>query len=127
MAAKPLDQNALTPEPRSFSPEALASEILEKLTYSIGKDPIVARPHDWLTATVLTVRDRVIDIWMESTRETWRNSQKRVYYFSMEFLIGRLLRDSMSNLELMGSIREALQTFGVDSTSRPPGAWRPFL
>ena len=59
----------------------------------VGKDPIVAQPHDWLTAAILVVRDRVIDHWMESTRETYA-AAKRVYYLSLEFLIGRLMRDA---------------------------------
>ena len=39
----------------------LSAEILEKLTYAVGKDPIVAKPYDWLAATILVVRDRAID------------------------------------------------------------------
>ena len=59
------------------------------------------------------MRDRVIDTWMESTRTTWRNGNKRVYYFSMEFLIGRLMRDAFSNIEFVEPVREALKTFDV--------------
>lgn len=114
MPQKPTIYDGPTPEPRARSAEALAAEILQKLTYSVGKDPIVARRYDWLRATILAVRDRVIDIWMESTRETWRNSDKRVYYLSLEFLIGRLMRDAFSNLELMVPVREALASFDVD-------------
>ena len=44
--------------------------------------------------TILAVRDRVIDRWMESTRSAYRTGAKRVYYLSLEFLIGRLLRDA---------------------------------
>ncbi len=114
MSQKPLVYDAPRPEPRANTPEGLAAEILAKLTYSVGKDPIVARRYDWLRATILAVRDRIIDRWMESTRQTWRNGDKRVYYLSLEFLIGRLSRDAMSNLEMMGPVREALKTFGVD-------------
>ncbi len=95
-------------------PDALAGEIMEKLTYSIGKDAKVATPHDWLTATILVVRDRIIDTWMESTRTTYMNNGKRVYYLSLEFLIGRLLRDAMSNLGLIDDIRQALQSLSVE-------------
>jgi len=103
-----------TPEPHANTPEALAEEILEKLIHSVGKDPLVARRYDWLHATILTVRDRAIDRWMESTRATWRNGDKRVYYMSLEFLIGRLLRDAICNLELMDPMREALNSYGVN-------------
>jgi len=114
MPQKPITYDGPTPEPRELSTDALAERILEKLTYSVGKDPIVARRFDWLRATILAVRDRIIDTWMESTRETWQKGDKRVYYLSLEFLIGRLMRDAVSNLEMMGPVREALQRYDVD-------------
>jgi len=92
----------------------MASEIIERLTYRIGKDVKVAKPHDWLTATILVVRDRIIDKWMESTRKAYHNNSKRVYYLSLEFLIGRLMRDAISNIGLMHEIRDALSSLGVD-------------
>ena len=83
MPQQPIVYDAPTPEPRATTVEAIQAEILERLIYSVGKDPIVARRHDWLAATILTVRDRVMDRWMESSRETWRTSNKRVYYLSL--------------------------------------------
>ncbi|WP_416795759.1 glycogen/starch/alpha-glucan phosphorylase [Ciceribacter azotifigens] len=104
----------LQPKPRISSPDVLAAEIIEHLTYGIGKDAKVATPHDWLTATILAIRGRIIDKWMESTRETYRTNRKRVYYLSLEFLIGRLMRDAVSNLGLMDEVRQALTSLGVD-------------
>ncbi|MBX4868714.1 glycogen/starch/alpha-glucan phosphorylase [Rhizobium bangladeshense] len=103
-----------SPAPRSSRPEILAEEIIERLTYRIGKDAKVAKPHDWLTATILVVRDRIIDKWMASTREVYATGAKRVYYLSLEFLIGRLMRDAVSNLGLMEQVRDALASLGVD-------------
>ncbi|MGO4436980.1 glycogen/starch/alpha-glucan phosphorylase [Rhizobium sp. RAF56] len=103
-----------SPAPRSSQPEILAEEIIERLTYRIGKDAKVAKPHDWLTATILVVRDRIIDKWMESTRRAYSTGAKRVYYMSLEFLIGRLMRDAVSNLGLMEEVRDALSSLGVD-------------
>jgi starch phosphorylase len=114
MPQNPLVLDAPVPARRGLTAEALQAEILEKLTYFIGKDPIVARPHDWLKATIYAVRDRIIDQWMESSRETWRTSNKRVYYLSLEFLIGRLLRDAMSNIGVMEHVRAALKNFNVN-------------
>jgi len=102
------------PAPRSSRPEILAEEIIERLTYRIGKDAKVAKPHDWLTATILVIRDRVIDKWIESTRNVYQTGAKRVYYLSLEFLIGRLMRDAISNLGLMEEITNALASLGVD-------------
>ncbi|MBB3964713.1 glycogen/starch/alpha-glucan phosphorylase [Rhizobium metallidurans] len=103
-----------SPAPRSSKPEILAEEIIERLTYRIGKDAKVAKPHDWLTATILVIRDRIIDKWMDSTRKVYATGAKRVYYLSLEFLIGRLMRDAVSNLGLMEEVRDALGSLGVD-------------
>jgi starch phosphorylase len=92
----------------------LKAAILDKLTYAVGKTPGSAREHDWFAATALAVRDQIIDRWMDSTRDTYRHGRKRVYYLSLEFLIGRLLLDCVSNLGLTPSVRAALAELGVD-------------
>ena len=90
------------------------ADILAKLTYSIGKNPEVANRHDWLVATTLALRDVMIEQWMDSTRRAYKAQARRVYYLSLEFLIGRLLRDSLSNLELQDVFRQALAELNVD-------------
>ncbi len=102
------------PSSRATDAESIRVEILEKLTYALGKDPIVAKTHDWLAATILALRDRIIDRWMESTRAAYKAEAKRVYYLSLEFLIGRLLRDALGNLELTAPFQSALDKLGVD-------------
>jgi starch phosphorylase len=93
---------------------ALSGRILEKLMYSIGKDTSAAKPHDWTTATILVIRDQIIDQWMKSTKEAYKTGGKRVYYLSLEFLIGRLMRDAISNLGMMQEVSDALKSLGVD-------------
>ncbi len=100
--------------PDNPDPQTLAAEILQALKYRIGKDTTVATQHDWLTASIKVVRDRIIDHWIEATKETYAQQEKRVYYLSLEFLIGRLMRDAFSNLGLMETMREALSSLGVD-------------
>ena len=107
-------EHQAAPSASSNDPGHLGAAILGKLTYSIGKDPAVARGHDWLAATILAVRDRVIDRWMASTHDAYQSERKRVCYLSLEFLIGRLLRDVMSNLELTDAVRAALARLDVD-------------
>ena len=92
----------------------LADKIYDALLHRIGKDAHAARPHDWMAATILSVRDDIIDRWMESTRSSHASGAKRVYYLSLEFLIGRLLRDAISNLGREPEVREALASLGVD-------------
>ncbi|HVF92735.1 MAG TPA: glycogen/starch/alpha-glucan phosphorylase, partial [Sphingomonas sp.] len=96
------------------STNPLADRIVDALIHRIGKDPGAARPHDWLAATILTIRDEIIDRWMASTKAAHAAGAKRVYYLSLEFLIGRLLRDALSNLGHNDAVREALATLGVD-------------
>ncbi|MBZ9850916.1 glycogen/starch/alpha-glucan phosphorylase [Mesorhizobium sp. CA14] len=95
-------------------PKTLAEEVLMSLKYRVGKDTTVATPYDWLTASIKVVRDRIVDHWMQATREAYDQQEKRVYYLSLEFLIGRLMRDAFSNLGLMENMREALSSLGVD-------------
>jgi starch phosphorylase len=80
----------------------------------VGKDPDHAFDHDWFEAIALAARDHMVDHWMDHTRQIYRNNQKRVYYLSLEFLIGRLLFDSLSNLGILDIAREALTELGVD-------------
>ena len=94
--------------------DAVRANIIHKLTYAIGKDPVVAKRHDWLRATILALRDSIIDQWMASTRKSYQDQAKRVYYLSLEFLIGRLLRDALSNLELTETFQKALADLNVD-------------
>ena len=96
---------------------ATASRLVDVLRHRVGKDERAARKHDWFTAAVLTIRDHVIDRWMESTRRTYAESGKRVYYLSLEFLIGRLMRDALSNLGLTGEMAQALRHNGLDLPS----------
>ena len=88
--------------------------MVHKLTYAVGRDPIVATDWDWFMATALAVRDHVLERWMASTRTNYISQGKRVYYLSLEFLIGRLLHDSLNNLGLVDRMRAALAELGVD-------------
>ncbi len=98
--------------PPSDDAASLKEAILAKLTFTVGKDPAHAAPRDWLIATAFAARDHLALRWMDSTRRIYANQEKRVYYFSMEFLIGRLLTDTLSNLGLYKACEQALQDLG---------------
>ncbi|WAJ35521.1 glycogen/starch/alpha-glucan phosphorylase [Pseudomonas sp. GOM7] len=87
--------------------------ILAKLRYAVGKDPANAFDHDWFEALALATRDHLIDHWEESSAQVTRQDSKRVYYLSLEFLIGRLLIDNLSNLGLLDVARQAMAELGV--------------
>jgi starch phosphorylase len=113
VAARP-DAEAPAHAPERDAVAAFRTAVVDKLTYMIGRDASYARNHDWLMATALAVRDRIIDRWRDATRRTYRDGRKRVYYFSLEFLIGRMLFDALGNLGLTATAREALRELGVD-------------
>jgi starch phosphorylase len=92
----------------------LRAAILNKLTYFCSTTPANAGPYDWYQATVLAVRDRIVDRWLEAEQRVERKQGKRVYYLSIEYLIGQLLFDSLINLQLLGAARSALDSLGVD-------------
>ena len=92
----------------------MQDDILRHLRYSLGKDTGHASVYDWRMALSLALRDRMVDPWFDSTRATYGQSAKRVYYLSMEFLIGRLIEDMARNLQLEGQARAALAALGVD-------------
>lgn len=102
------------PKARDAEVAEFRAAVLAKLTYAVGKDPEHAFDHDWFEAIALAARDHMVDHWMDHTRQAYRRSQKRVYYLSLEFLIGRLLYDSLSNLGLLDIAREALEGLDVD-------------
>ncbi|MBJ9974960.1 glycogen/starch/alpha-glucan phosphorylase [Pseudomonas sp. S75] len=102
------------PQARDAEVAAFRAAVLDKLTYAVGKDPEHAFDHDWFEAIALAARDHMVDHWMDHTRQAYRRSQKRVYYLSLEFLIGRLLYDSLSNLGYLDIAREALEGLDVD-------------
>jgi len=103
----------VTANPNAKAAE-LEARILDILRHRVGKNELAAKEHDWFTAAVLAIRDEIIDIWMESTTRTYAAQGKRVYYLSLEFLIGRLLRDALSNLGLTREMEQALRDHGLD-------------
>ncbi len=116
-AARP-DETHENPETEPATGEAtvarLREAVLEKLTYSVGKDRNAASERDWFIAVALATRDRLVDNWMTTVRANYRDSRRRVYYLSLEFLIGRLLVDSLTNLGLVEPMRAALAGLDVD-------------
>ncbi|NIE68948.1 glycogen/starch/alpha-glucan phosphorylase [Burkholderia sp. Ax-1719] len=96
------------------SADALRRSISNRLMYGVGKDAVTARPQDWLHAAALAVRDRLVERWMVTTRRQYDQDVKRVYYLSMEFLIGRTFSNALLALGIYDQMKEALAGVGVD-------------
>ncbi|MFZ1362464.1 MAG: glycogen/starch/alpha-glucan phosphorylase [Candidatus Nanopelagicales bacterium] len=99
------------PEP---SPAEFRRSLLHHLRYTVGTDAQHATKYDWRIALTHSIRDRATQPWFQSTRRTWAEDRKRVYYLSMEFLIGRLLEDATINLGLREIAAEVFDGLGID-------------
>ena len=93
---------------------ALRDTMLWHLQFSLGKDLAHAQTYDMRMALTHAVRDRIVAPWFNSTRAAYAAQSKRVYYLSMEFLIGRLLEDGLINLGLLDAARDAVEGLGHD-------------
>ena len=105
------------PKDNPLTSEGLREDVLHHVTYSLGKDAAAASLQDWRMALSLAVRDRMVDAWFRSTRAAYKVGAKRVYYLSMEFLIGRLLEDAIVNLGLMDKVDRALSELGLNTAT----------
>ena len=92
----------------------MKSAVLAKLSLAVGKDAGAATNRDWFVAAALTVRDRIVHRWLTAERASRGKGRKRVYFLSLEFLIGRLFNDVLGNLGLGDIVNSALGDLGVD-------------
>ena len=100
--------------PPANDPDALRRAVAHALLYGGGRYPDVATSQDWYHAVASAVRDRLVERWMETTRR-WRAADaRRIYYLSMEFLIGRTLSNALHALDLHDLLADALRDLGVD-------------
>ena len=94
--------------------EALKHSIAYKLMFTIGKDPSVANQHDWLNASLLAVRDRMVERWLRSSRAQLSQDVRQVYYLSMEFLLGRTLGNALMAMGIYDDLNQALDEMGLN-------------
>ncbi|MDD2689374.1 MAG: glycogen/starch/alpha-glucan family phosphorylase, partial [Candidatus Omnitrophica bacterium] len=84
------------------------------LEYRLGKDQYTSTKEDKFMALALAMRDRIIERWLATQEEFHKKKVKRVYYLSLEFLIGRLLGTNMLNLGIWEEAKQAVQDLGLD-------------
>ena len=91
----------------------LKQSLSDHLTNAVGKDHLAATGRDWFYTAAYVVRNRLIKRRIETKRRYQNHDAKRIYYLSMEFLMGRTLMNSLHNLGLEQDYREALDKLGV--------------
>ena len=92
--------------------DSIKKSFINHLEYSLAKDEYTATDHDSYASMALLCRDRVIERWIETQQTYYRKDAKRVYYLSLEYLMGRTLGNSLINLGLYEGARNAMMELG---------------
>ncbi|MBP9855110.1 MAG: glycogen/starch/alpha-glucan phosphorylase [Candidatus Omnitrophica bacterium] len=88
--------------------EDLVHSFKKNLLYALSKDQYSASVNDNFWALAISIRDSIVERWIATQQRYHKNNVKRVYYLSLEFLIGRLLDNNIYNLGLDKVVEEAL-------------------
>jgi len=111
-------QTPKSPSPENFKfntasdAEGLKTSIRNHLRYTLAHDVDTATDNDWWTATSLAVRDRLLDKAARARTVHSEKNVRRIYYLSLEYLMGRLLENNLRNLEIFAEAEEALASMG---------------
>ena len=97
-----------------MSVEGLKEDFAWHMRYTLAKGETRETERDQYTAFANVVRDRIVERWISTQEEYGRQNTKRVYYMSLEFLIGRLLGNNVINLKADQLCRDALKDYGID-------------
>jgi starch phosphorylase len=99
---------------KEMTKEALKLSFQMNRQYTLSKDQYTATMHDNFMALSLAVRDRLVERWIKTQQRYHKTNVRRVYYLSMEFLIGRLMGNNMYNLGIEKHATDALEELGLD-------------
>ena len=94
--------------------QSLKEALVYKLIFGLGCPPSEATKTNWLNAALLAVRDLAAERWLQTTLHLHREHLRRVYYLSMEFLMGRALSNALIAENVYDAMREALAELGQD-------------
>ncbi len=97
-----------------LSPDEIDTEIRRHSRYALGRDGEALSQRELFWTLALAARDKMVDGMFAAEQRYTENKAKRLYYLSMEFLMGRTLGNTLINLGLWESCREALEKRGVD-------------
>lgn len=92
----------------------MKTSILNHLRYSLARDTVTATPRDWWLATCYATRDRILERFITTQAVHHKTNTRRVYYLSLEYLMGRLFNDTLNNTGLMEPAKAALESLGLD-------------
>lgn len=90
----------------------ITESIQDHLIFSAGKSNSWSTKRDWYLAAGHAVRDHLMDRWVKTRVKYQESDPKRVYYFSLEFLIGRMLSNASLNLGIANEVSAGLNELG---------------
>ena len=113
-ASRPMTTN---PKFHSFfekSAQSMKESILHQLKFSLAHDVHSATKRDWWLATSKAVQERIIERMIATQAVHNQQDVRRVYYLSLEFLMGRLFSNSLYNAGVYKETEQALKELGLD-------------
>src|SRR5262252_10074099 len=104
--------------------ESIREEFLTHLAYTLAELPAhVDTEWEPYLSLALTVRDRLIERWVRTQDAYYTHDAKRVYYLSLEFLMGRTLANSLLNLGFLDAAAEAMHELGYELEDLREAEW----
>jgi starch phosphorylase len=107
-----MNRNIPKPPPGGLDAASIVDQFALRMMYSVARDQYNATDLDALQALAYAVRDRLMDRWFATQDAYYEQDVKRVYYLSLEFLLGRLLSSNIVNLGATGAYAEAMKKIG---------------
>lgn len=102
------------PRPGRLDAGSIIDSFANRMMYSLAKDQYTAVPTDVFQALAFAVRDRLMERWFQTQSEYYERDAKRVYYLSLEFLMGRALENNIINLGAWDAYESAMRQLGFD-------------
>lgn len=108
---------------KGMDADSISYDIQRHLRHSLAKDDYSKTEWDDYRSVVFTLLDRLHDRWLDTQQHYYKTDTKRVYYLSMEYLIGRLLDNALVNLGIREETRQALEELGIDYEKIRDAEW----